>query len=258
MKKLLFTVKRNINRPPKIYVASADRKTTYGSFTADSFDQFDNWESLSPEETIELKQYMDNMKAIERHFGKKALNEQQDFRIRLPQSYIEAIHEISLICNEANQHIDIYENMINASIQHLKVTTAKLPDDEKQKCLSILNTLGLSDNKKIDASLKIQAVFSELLSIHNKSEKLHQKALELYNKDKSIAPKTIEEIAKGEQETSRWLVSCAIDILIEEKPDIIKKLFSKEDMIHFWINPMESTDISKELIQQRKQKIEYN
>ena len=46
----------------------------------------------------------------------------------------------------------------------------------------------------------------------------------MFTKDKSIAPKTIEEIAKGELSTSRWLVTCAIEILLEEKPDIWVKL----------------------------------
>lgn len=243
-----------MNKPPKIYVATADKKTTYGSFSADNREQFNNWESLSLEENIELNQYMDNMKAIEKNFTKKALNEQQDFRVRLPRNFIEAINEISLICNNANQHVDIYENMINAAIQHLKITIAKLPDDEKKECFGILKALGLSNSKKIDASLKIQAIFSELLLIHNKSEKLHKRAIKLYKKDKSIAPRTIEEIAKGEQETSKWLISCAVDILMEEKPDAMLKLMSKDDLIFFWIDPLESTNLPKESINELRER----
>jgi hypothetical protein len=94
MKSLVFTVKRNLNKPPKIYVLSADKKTTYGSFSADNFTQFQNWEKLNSGETIELKQYMNNMSAIERYFSTKALNEQQDFRVRLPDSFIQSINDI--------------------------------------------------------------------------------------------------------------------------------------------------------------------
>lgn len=86
--------------------------------------------------------------------------------------------------------------------------------------------------------MKIQAVFSELLSIHNKSEKLHQKAIALFNKDKSIAPKTIEEISKGELSTARWLVACAIELLLEEKPDIVQKILSDDDILFLWANPL--------------------
>ncbi|HDV5714149.1 TPA: hypothetical protein RJG04_002906 [Legionella pneumophila] len=86
--------------------------------------------------------------------------------------------------------------------------------------------------------MKIQAIFSELLSIHNKSEKLHQKAKMLFSKDKSIAPKTIEEIAKGELSTSKWLVACAVEILLEEKPDIVQKILADDDILFLWANPL--------------------
>ncbi|HDV5773765.1 hypothetical protein [Legionella erythra] len=86
--------------------------------------------------------------------------------------------------------------------------------------------------------MKIQAVFSELLSIHNKSEKLHQKARMLFSKDKSIAPKTIEEIAKGELSTSKWLVACAVEILLEEKPDMVQKVLADDDILFLWANPL--------------------
>ncbi|CZN75012.1 Uncharacterised protein [Legionella pneumophila] len=127
--------------------------------------------------------------------------------------------------------------MISAAIGQLKIKTASLPDDKKQQALMLLNQLGLSENVKSDVSLKIQAVFSELLSIHNKSEKLHQKSIVLFNKDKSISPKTIEEIAKGDLSTSKWLVSCAIEILLEEKPDIVQKILSDNDILFLWATP---------------------
>ncbi|HAU0935422.1 TPA: hypothetical protein JBH70_15850, partial [Legionella pneumophila] len=237
MKKLSFAVKANMNKPPRVHVQSADKKTTYGSFQANNCDEFDAWNKLSPEETIELKHYMNNMSAIEHYFSTKALSEQKDFRIKLPNSFIGTIDEISKLCSEEDINLNVYDAMISAAIGQLKIKTASLPDDKKQQALMLLNQLGLSENVKSDVSLKIQAVFSELLSIHNKSEKLHQKSIVLFNKDKSISPKTIEEIAKGDLSTSKWLVSCAIEILLEEKPDIVQKILSDNDILFLWATP---------------------
>ena len=85
---------------------------------------------------------------------------------------------------EANQEIDVYDALISTSIQYLKIITAQLPEEQKHKALAVLDKIGLADYKKVDLSLKIQAIFSELLWIHNKSEKLHQKAKELFQKIK--------------------------------------------------------------------------
>ena len=246
MKKLSFAVKANMNKPPRVHVQSADKKTTYGAFQANDCTEFNCWEKLSPEESIELKQYMNNLIAIEHYFSTRSLGEQKDFRIRLPGSFIEAISKLSIICLEDNINLDVYDAMISAAIQQLKIKTAHLSDEKKQRALTVLNQIGLSENSKPDVSMKIQAVFSELLSIHNKSEKLHQKAISLFGKDKSIAPKTIEEIAKGELSTSRWLVACAIEILLEEKPDILQKSLSDEDILFLWANPLLKNSISKE------------
>jgi hypothetical protein len=246
MKKLSFAVKANMNKPPRVHVQSADKKTTYGAFQANDCSEFNSWEKLSPEETIELKQYMNNLIAIEHYFSTQSLGEQKDFRIRLPGSFIQAISELSVICLEEGISLDVYDAMISAAIQQLKIKTSSLSDDKKQRALAILNQIGLAENSKPDVSLKIQAVFSELLSIHNKSEKLHQKAIALFNKEKSIAPKTIEEIAKGKLSTSRWLVTCAIEILLEEKPDILQKTLSDEDILFLWANPLLKNNIPKE------------
>ena len=238
MKKLSFAVKANMNKAPRVHVQSSDKKTTYGSFQANDCDEFNGWDKLSHEETIELKQYMNNLTAIEHYFSTKSLGEQQDFRIRLPRSFIQAISELSMICLEDDINLDVYDAMVSAAIQQLKIKASSLSDDRKQRALAVLNQVGLTENIKQDVSAKIQTVFTDLLSIHNKSEKLHQKAITLFNKDKSIAPKTIEEIAKGELSTSRWLVACAIEILLEEKPDIIQKSLSEEDILFLWANPL--------------------
>lgn len=238
MKKLSFAVKANMNRPPRVHVQSADKKTTYGAFQANDCNEFNNWEKLDTEETIELKQYMNNLIAIEHYFSTQSLGEQKDFRIRLPGSFIQAISDLSIICLEEDINLDVYDAMISAAIQQLKIKTASLSDEKKQRALAALSKIGLAENSKPDVSLKIQAVFSELLSIHNKSEKLHQKAIELFKKDKSLAPMTIEEIAKGALSTPRWIVTCAIEILLEEKPDILQKLLSDEDILFFWANPL--------------------
>ena len=238
MKKLSFAVKANMNKPPRVHVQSADKKTTYGSFQANNCDEFNGWDKLSQEETIELNHYMNNLKAIEHYFSTKALSEQKDFRIRLPSSFMDTLDELSTLCFEEHLDLNVYDAMISAAIGQLKIKTARLPDEKKQKALALLNQLGLSENVKADVSLKIQAVFAELLSIHNKSEKLHQKAKALFNKDKSIAPKTIEEIAKGELSTSKWLVACAIEILLEEKPEIVQKILADDDILFLWATPL--------------------
>lgn len=235
-----------MNKPPRVHVQSSDKKTTYGAFQANDCSEFNGWEKLSPEETIELKQYINNLIAIEHYFSTQSLGEQKDFRIRLPGSFIQAISELSVICLEEGINLDVYDAMISAAIQQLKIKTSSLSDDKKQRALAVLNKIGLAENSKPDVSLKIQAVFSELLPIHNKSEKLHQKAITLFNKDKSIAPKTIEEIAKGELSTSRWLVTCAIEILLEEKPNILQKSLSDEDILFLWANPLLKNNIPKE------------
>jgi hypothetical protein len=249
MKKLSFAVKANMNRPPRVHVQSSDKKTTYGSFQANDSIEFNGWDKLDPEETIELKQYMNNLMAIEHYFSTQALGEQKDFRIRLPGSFIQAISELSTLFLEEGINFDIYDAMISAAIQQLKINTASLPSEKKQQALALLNKIGLAENSKPDVSLNIRAIFSELLSIHNKSEKLHQKALTLFDKDKSISPKTIEEIAKGQLSTSRWLVTCAIEILLEEKPDILQKVLPDEDILYLWANPLLKNKVpAKELI----------
>lgn len=237
MKTLLFNVKRNLKKPPKIYVLSHDKKVTYGSFASDNPYEFTEWDKLNIEQTVELKQYIHNMNALSNYFG-ASLNEQTDFRLRLPMNFIQCINDIHALAIQKNLELDIFEPMVTAIIQQLKIVIAKMPFEEKQEALLLLNKAGLSDYKKMDYSRQIQAVFSELLLIHKKAEKLEMQAKSLFNKDKRISPKSIEDIAKGNLETSLWMVASAIEILMQEKPEILINTLSVDDLLMLWAKPL--------------------
>lgn len=120
MKKLSFAVKTNMNKPPRVHVQSADKKTTYGAFQANDCSEFNGWEKLSPEETIELKQYMNNLIAIEHYFSTQSLGEQRFHEFAFTGSFIQAISELSVICLTEGINLDVYDAMISAAIQQLK------------------------------------------------------------------------------------------------------------------------------------------
>jgi hypothetical protein len=172
MKVLIFEVKRNLKRPPRIYVKSADLKKTYGAFSADNPSQFSGWDELNEQQKAELKHYMQNLTAVSKFLGEKFLNEQTDYRLRLPISFVEALNEISIICDKAEVELDIFEPILATAIQQLKTSVTKLKGDQKTKVITILDKLNLMEYKKVDYTSQIRAIFSELLGIHNKSEKL--------------------------------------------------------------------------------------
>ena len=245
MKTLLFNVKRNLKKPPKIYVLSPDKKITFGSFSSDNPAEFTQWSSLNLEQTVELKQYMQNMRALSNHF-ESSLNEQMDFRLRLPMSFIQCVNDISALAIKNNLELDIFEPMITSMIQQLKIMLAKFPFEEKQQALAMLNKIGLAEYKKIDFSNQIQAVFSELLLIHKKSEKLETEAKRLFNKEKRITRKSLEDIAQGHINTSLWVVACAIEILLNEQPEVLKKTLSGDDLFMLWAKQLLDRDHERE------------
>lgn len=238
MKLLSFEFKRNLKKPPRVHVKSANTGTIYGSFPADAPDMFEGWHLMDEAEAIELKLYINNLQAIKTYLSNDALNEQADYRLRLPASFIDVINEIALICHRENMSFDIFSPMLTAIIQEIKIITAKLENTSKTKALKLLDQLGLAEYKKMDYSQQIQAVFSELLSIYNKSELLHKEAIKLFDKDKSYSPKTLENMAVGATQPSRWLVACAISILAEEKPTIITRILSEDDLFMLFAKPM--------------------
>jgi hypothetical protein len=239
MKKVLrFEIKPNLKRASRIYVKSPDLKTIYGSFHTNNPADFEGWIHLSPEQRAELTLFIENIQAVNELLGEGASNNLSDFRFRLPTDFIESIYALTALLEEENIPCNLYESAITGLIQQMKITTSKLTGGKKHIALNILDKIGLADYKKIDLTSQIQAVFSELLAIRNKSERLHEKALHLFDKDKSYSPKAIEGMAKGETLPSKWLVSCAIDILIDEKSTILKALLSDNDLFLLWAKPL--------------------
>lgn len=239
MKKLLrFEMKQNLRRPTRIYVKSSDLKTSYGYFHADNPSSFEGWNLLSEEQTTELSLFIQNIEAINALLGSDSSNKLMDFRFRLPIDFVETLHELTSIFNHQGIKYNFFEAALTGIIQQMKMATAQLDDYRKQDALTLMDKIGLASYKKLDLSSPVQAVFSELLAVHNKSEKLHKKALSLFDKDKSYSPNAIESMASGESQPAKWLAACAIDILIEERLHILEKCLNDNELFLLWAKPL--------------------
>ncbi|HHF0526767.1 TPA: hypothetical protein ACP9FK_003439 [Legionella anisa] len=235
MKKLLrFEVKQNLRRPSRIYVRSADDKSLYGSFRIDEPDLFDGWDNLSINQVIELKQFIQNLKAVNHHLNPSPTSALLDLRFRLPYEFIEVLEQIEIICDEQKVELNIFEPMVSSMIQQIKIAVGKLSGTSKEQALMLLNQVNLAEYKKQDFSNQIKSIFSELQAVVNRSEKLHHKAKTLFDKDKSYSPMAIKSMSSGETTPSKWLVACAIEVLLDEKNDILFKILTEDDVFMLW------------------------
>ncbi len=146
--------------------------------------------------------------------------------------------------------------MITSIIQQMKIAISKLSGESKEQALELLDKANLAHYQKIDYSNQIKAIFSELQAVHNRSEKLHQKAINLFDKDKSYSPMAIKGMAQGETTPSKWLVSCAIDILIDERKESLESMLSADDLFMLWAKPLLQSTLSKENIFDRATSID--
>ncbi|WP_454783519.1 hypothetical protein [Legionella sp. WA2022007384] len=235
MKKLLrFEVKQNLRRPSRVYVKSTDGKNIYGSFHMNEPDLFDGWNNLSINQTIELKQFMQNLKAIHQHLHPSPTSTLLDLRFRLPYEFIEVLEQIEIICDEQKVELNIFEPMVSSMIQQIKIAVGKLSGSSKEHALTLLNQVNLAEYKKQDFSNQIKSIFSELQAVVNRSEKLHHKAITLFDKDKSYSPMAVKGMASGETTPSKWLVACAVEVLLNEKNDILFKILTEDDVFMLW------------------------
>ena len=252
MKKLLrLEIKQNLRKPPRVYVKSTDFKTTYGSFRVDETESFDGWNNLSTHQQIELKQFMQNIRAVYQYLTPSPANALTDFRFRLPLDFIDLLEKIEVICHGEQVELNVFDAMITSMIQQVKIAVTKLSGERKEKALELLDRANLAEYKKVDFSNQIKAVFSELQAVHNRSEKLHAKAKELFSKDKSYSPMAIKGMAEGETNPSKWLVACAIDVLIDERKEALKTMLSHDDLFMLWAKPLLNNDYSKESLLKR-------
>lgn len=252
---LRFEIKQNLRRAARIYVKSQDMKLSYGYFHADDPSTFDGWDKLSPEQITELTLFIQNIEAVNTLFGEKESSKLIDFRFRLPIDLVAVINELTSIISDKKIEFNLFESAITGMMQQLKIAVAHLPDDTKRKALTILDKVGLAEYKKQDLSSQIQAVFSELLALHNKSEKLHEKAKVLFEKNKSYSPRAIEGMAKGETLPSKWLVACAIDLLLDERHSVMEAVLSENDLFVLWAKPLLDHGIPQQIVISKAEKI---
>lgn len=168
------------------------------------------------------------------------------------------INELTSIVSDEQIEFNLFESAITGMIQQLKIVTTRLPDDAKRRALAILDKVGLAEYKKLDLSFQTQAIFSELLAQHNKSEKLHEKAKTLFQKDKSYSPRAIEGMAKGETLPSKWLIACAIELLFDEKQPIIETIISEDDLFMLWAKPLLDHGFDRNVLASKRAKLDWH
>jgi hypothetical protein len=252
MKKLLrFEIKQNLHKPPRVYVRSVKTATLYGSFKSDATQDFDGFDKLSQDERRELNQFMQNINAVNKYLTPSSSNMLMDFRLRLPVDFIKTLDELTKICDEEQIELDIFDSVITSIIHKMRITTAKLENTAKIKALALLDKANIADFKKQTHFEQIQSIFSEMQSIYNRSEKLHIKAKTLFNKNKSYSPLAIKGMATGETLPSKWLVACAIEVLLDENPERIKSLLTQNDLFLLWVKPMKDSTFSTENLMTR-------
>ncbi len=237
-KQLRLEIKQNLKKPPRVYVKSTDLKTTYGSFHVNAVGDFDSWDKLSTQQSVELRQFMQNVSAVYEHLKPSPTNMLTDFRFRLPVEFVELLEKLEIICFNENVDINIFESIIPIIVQQMKVATNKLDGDAKIQALELLTKANLAEYKKQDFRSQTQAIFAELQAVYNRSEKLHEKAVALFDKDKSYSPLAIKGMANGETTPAKWLIACAIDVLIDEQGDAVSKMLSHDDIYMLWAVPI--------------------
>ena len=58
-------------------------------------------------------------------------------------------------------------------------------------------------------------------------------------------------MAEGETTPSKWLVSCAIDVLIDERSEMLKKILTSDDLYMLWAKPLLNAQHSEQDIIKR-------
>ncbi|WP_058532893.1 hypothetical protein [Legionella saoudiensis] len=249
MNKLLrFEIRQNSRKAPRVYVKQADSKVLYGSFLMDAPDSFDGWAKLSINELIELKQFIQNITAIYQQLHPTPQNSLIDFRFRLPYEFTETLDQIEILCHQNNVELNIFEPMIASIIQQMKIAVSKLSGQSKEEALTILTKANLAEYKKQDFTRQMQAVFAEIQSIYNRSEKLHALAKELFKKDKSFSPMAIQSMAHGDTIPTKWLTACAIELLFKEKPEILFTMLTEDDVFMLWAKQLLDQSHDPELV----------
>jgi len=57
---------------------------------------------------------------------------------------------------------------------------------------------------------------------------------------------TLGTLAGAVHRTPKWLVSCAIDILIEERKETLNSMLSIDDLFMLWVKPLIDNGYSKD------------
>lgn len=238
MKHLTYRWRINLAKAPRVSVHNASTLKKYGAFSADNPEDFDGWQNLNEAERVEFCQYMQNLKSVTTHFGKPALNQIARLTLLLPSPVLEVIDNFHKLCEKEGVNFDLPGVLVNSVVQSLKAATPQLYGDAKMAALKELEKIGLAQYTKLDFDVQIRAIFSELLTVPDGVIHLESTTQTLFGKKKRISATMLKKIASGEEKTSKWLCSCVIQVLHEQKPKSLDGLLSEQELFSLWLKPL--------------------
>jgi hypothetical protein len=60
----------------------------------------------------------------------------------------------------------------------------------------------------------------------------------LFDKDKSYSPNAIDGMPRDQSQPAKWLVACAVDVLIEERLPILEQCLNENVLFLLWVKPL--------------------
>ena len=241
-KKLIFTLRLNKTKPPRIQLTDSETKRSIGSLPIDieKPEDFAGWHTLSEEQQFELMMYVDNVRyAIEKLHAKPTLQDFGAIRIGAPDNLVGAMEQLYKEAQAQAIRFNPMDAMFNGLINYMRSVEKKLK--KNNPTLNVLPAIGieLASSQEVfkkERGKYVRKIFSALLKVFNQQDKFLAISRD-YNKNQVLADRVISLIAEGKSKASTWQVSCALSVLGKEKADFIPT-FPPAILVELWLTPL--------------------
>lgn len=222
------------------YVKDLGNNALVTKFDTDTLraEDIENWESFSPSQQLELKNYLASIRFVIDKLNVPA-KFNKDYRFSLPDNFQTALIELFDKAQKNNINFDPMTAMLNGLINHIKTTEKRLGVVGEGSVLSKYDITAASSDKVEDAKQirkYSKKIFKQLLKIPCALDKYAKCAYEFYGKETNLNSSTINKYIEGKSKPSQWTISCALTVLGSHIN--ITTVLPLETLIPLWLIPL--------------------